>query len=124
MEFYPTIGNHDVFEGNMEDFEKESADWMVTHLATIWHDEQWLSEAEAHQVLKFGYYSKPMKFNPKGKVIALNTNGAYEFNWKLLANRYDPGKMLEWLENELDTLEKDHGFAYIIGHVPPYHFLH
>ena len=51
MEFYPTIGNHDVFEGNMEDFEKESTDWMVTHLAAIWHDEQWLNEAETQQVL-------------------------------------------------------------------------
>ena len=32
--------------------------------------------------------------------------------------------MLEWLEFELKELEKEHGFAYIIGHVPPYHFLH
>jgi sphingomyelin phosphodiesterase acid-like 3 len=77
-----------------------------------------------HQFMKFGYYSKPFKFNHKGKVIALNTNACYDLNWYLVSERYDPGNQLEWLEEQLRMLEEEEGFAYIIGHVPPYHCLH
>ena len=65
-----------------------------------------------------------MKFNQKGKVIVLNTNAAYNLNWRLYVNRYDPGHILQWLENELKELEDTGGFAYIMGHVSPEHFLH
>jgi hypothetical protein len=67
--------------------------------------------------MKFGFYSKGMRHNPKGKVISLNTNAGYLINFRLLTNRFDPGGQLKWLENELQQLEDDDGFAYIIGHI-------
>ena len=35
-----------------------------------------------------------------------------------MAQFYDPGHMLEWLENELDQLEKTGGHAIMLSHVP------
>lgn len=65
-----------------------------------------------------------MPHNPKGKVISLNTNGAYDVNFRLADDAFDPGNMIHWLENELQSLEDIDGFAYIIGHVPPDLFLY
>ena len=89
-----------------------------------WHTQHWLNDEESKIFSKFGYYSKPMKFNPKFRVIVLNTNVAYDFNYRLFVNRYDPGGMLKWLEGELVELEKTGGFAYVVGHIPPTHFLY
>jgi hypothetical protein len=96
----------------------------MQELSKIWKGDQWLNENQVSQVLKFGYYSKPMGHNPKGRVISLNTNAAYDVNYRLVKDAFDPGHMIQWLENELQTLEDNDGFAYIIGHVPPNLFLY
>jgi hypothetical protein len=75
-----------------------------------------LSESELQQFTKYGYYSKPLKFNNKGKIMAINNNACYNWNTWLLKNRNDPGKQLSWLENELSSLERVGGFAIIISH--------
>ena len=75
-------------------------------------------------LVKFGYYSKPIKHNPKGRIISTNTNAAYNVNLELLKNRYDPGGQIDWLEKELQQLEDDDGFAYIIGHIPPADYMY
>ena len=77
-------------------------------MGDFWNDDQWLDTSETEMLVKYGYYSKRFKFNPKGKIISLNTNGAYHLNWRLLVNRYDPGHMLEWFENELREIEAGH----------------
>ena len=47
----------------------------------MWHADNWLNDEETLLFKRFGYYSKPMNFNSKGKVIVLNTNAAYNANW-------------------------------------------
>ena len=84
----------------------------------------WLTSAQTLEMKKFGYYSKPLNFNPKGKVIALNNNGCYEFNFWLVKDRFDPGAQIEWLEKELKDLESAGGFALIIAHIPLIDCLH
>lgn len=90
----------------------------------MWHADHWLNDEEAKVFKRYGYYSKPMDFNPKFKVIVLNTNVAYDFNYRMLVNRYDPGGILKWFEGELVDLEKNGGFAYVVGHIPPMHYLY
>jgi len=67
---------------------------MMKQLSNIWKNDQWLNEQEVAQVLKFGYYSKTMKHNPRGKIISLNTNGAYHVNFRLVTDDFDPGNMI------------------------------
>lgn len=45
-------------------------------------------------------------------------------NWYLLDERQDPGHQLEWLENLLEQIESNEGFAIIIAHIPTYDCLH
>ena len=82
IEFYPAIGSHDLWPSNEFDFGKQYNNRMVGDLKAIWYDQGWLSRAEMHQFMKFGYYSKPLSH--KGRVIVLNTNAANSQNSQLL----------------------------------------
>jgi len=75
---------------------------------------------------QYGYYSKPLKFNSKGKAIIVNTQTSNCLNiWNFGdGTRTDQGGQLKWLETELLELEAIGGFAYIIGHIPAYDYMH
>jgi len=100
LEFLPAVGNHDNFEPNQQEFGHgmENNNPYVNRMHDLWNTEHWLSDEESKIFQKYGYYSKPLRFNPKFKVIVLNTNVAYDFNYRLLVNRYDPGGQLKWFE--------------------------
>lgn len=73
----------------------------------------------------WGYYSLPLVWNNgtqmgkmQTKVIQLNNNICYQFNWESMTVYQDPGNMLEWFANELSELEKVNGTAIILSHVP------
>jgi hypothetical protein len=65
----------------------------INHFKHEWMDENWLTQEEIDQFGRYGYYSKPFKFNKKAKIIAINTNGCNDLNWVFLSdlNRIDPG---------------------------------
>lgn len=121
---YPIVGNHDTWPVNVEDFSEPNSNWPINHFKGSWTDTNWLSEEESVVFGQYGYYSKPFEFNKNGKVIALNMQACNDLNWWLLDNRNDPGKMLEWFENELLQIEKDGGFTHIIAHIPSTSCLH
>ena len=100
--------------------------YTVNHFKDSWGGPNWLSKDELDLFSQYGFYSKPFTFNPKGKVIAINTNAANNFNNFMLSDksRHDPGDQLKWLEGELLQLEEGDGFAYIIGHIPAYNLMH
>lgn len=73
----------------------------------------------------WGYYSAPLTFqngtkigDGKSKLISINTNFCYYWNWQQVVQFSDPGNMLQWLENELAELEKVGGAAIMLSHVP------
>ena len=52
-------------------------------------------------------------------MITVNMQACNDLNWRLLVNRNDPGHQLEWLEQELDKIEKtEGGYAYLLAHIP------
>ena len=124
VQFYPSLGNHDTWPVNVQDFSTPNANYPINHIKGNWTAKNWLSSEQAEIFSKYGYYSKPLPFNPKGKVISLNTQACNDLNWWLFENREDPGHQIEWLENELSQLEADGGFAYIIAHIPVHGCLH
>ena len=63
----------------------------INHFISSWTDSNWLSQDEAEEFSKYGYYSKPMAFLPKGHIIGLNMQACNDLNWWLLDNRNDPG---------------------------------
>lgn len=124
IQVFPSLGNHDTWPVNVQDFSTPYSNWPINHIKGNWTGENWLSKDEIEQFAKFGYYSKPLPSNSKGKVISLNTQACNDLNWWLLDNRQDPGQQIEWLENELSQLEKENGFAYMIAHIPVQSCLH
>lgn len=124
IDFYPSMGNHDTWPVNIQNFDAPNTNFQINKLKTDWTDKNWLSQEEADLFAKWGYYSKPLKSNPKGRVISLNTNVADNLNWWLWKDRSDPGNHIQWLENELKQIEAEGGFTYIIGHIPSRSFLH
>lgn len=106
----------------MQDFTAPNTNYPINHFYEDWA--QWLGE-EATEVFKqYGYCSIPFKLADgtvleNSKVIAINTQASNPENWYLPGFKYDPGNHIAWLEQELAQIEKDGGFAYIIGHAKP-----
>lgn len=76
------------------------------------------------QFTKYGYYDEPLKLSngkvyEKVRVIGLNTQACYYWNYYLISQRNDPGNQLEWLESTLREMQTRGEKAIIIGHVPP-----
>lgn len=77
------------------------------------------------QFLDWGYYSMPLvdkQGKPIGKantkMISLNNNICYQFNWETMTMYSDPGNQLQWFEKELLNIEAKNGTAIMISHVP------
>lgn len=100
---YPSIGNHDTWPVNVQDFSTPNSNYAVNHIAPVWTGKNLLSADEAEVFAKWGYFSKPFPFNPKGKVISLNMQACNDMNWWLLkqSDRATPGEQIEWFESEL-----------------------
>lgn len=94
IDFFPIQGNHDTWPVNVESFAEEYGNYALNKFGGYWDDEKagWLTVEQVDKLKQFGFYSKPMKHNPKGTVIGLNTQACNNLNWDLLADRQDPGK--------------------------------
>jgi sphingomyelin phosphodiesterase len=52
------------------------------------------------------------------RVISINSNICYNYNWYGIVQFQDPGHMLDWLQKQLHDLEKVNGSAIIVTHLP------
>ncbi|KAJ3489807.1 hypothetical protein NLG97_g5917 [Lecanicillium saksenae] len=116
---YGTIGNHEAHPVNI--FEPKSlgnsTQWVYDAIAKKWAP--WIGDAAKQEVLDIGAYSTKYP-NGNLRVISLNTNMYYRFNFALYQQKMaqDPNGQLEWLAKELDKAEKAGENVYIIGHMP------
>jgi sphingomyelin phosphodiesterase len=83
----------------------------------------WLPAAERETFLRNGFYKVQLPQTPNLKIISLNMQFCYLFNfwryyWYLLA---DPAGMMQWLIGELQQSEEAGEKVFVIGHVPPGH---
>ncbi|XP_069958406.1 sphingomyelin phosphodiesterase [Cherax quadricarinatus] len=121
---YAAIGNHESFPRDSfpppevpEVWEKFGIQWLYDTIADQWEK---LVKGPAPSSIRFGgYYS--VLIRPGLRLISINTNYCYRFNWWLLYKSVDPGLVLRWLVSELHDAEKRGELVHIIGHVPPYY---
>uniref|UniRef100_A0A6P7FLT4 Sphingomyelin phosphodiesterase 1-like n=1 Tax=Diabrotica virgifera virgifera TaxID=50390 RepID=A0A6P7FLT4_DIAVI len=117
---YPIIGNHESTPLNLYAPDKEeivakglSTNWLYDLMAKLWSP--WLPESALKTVRRQGYYAYSV--NDKLKIIGLNNNVCYNFNWWLLLETEYLNEQLQFLIQELEESEQKGQFVHILGHV-------
>lgn len=124
---FPIHGNHEFDPMNTQDF-KLPYNPVIDIVGDTWS--HWLTPEVKSEYLENTYFSYNSTTHPKTtdnfkrkmrdtRIIALNTQNCYFFNFYLIGEFNDPGQEFEWLENLLRQMEKDGEVGIIIGHVPP-----
>ncbi|XP_065297564.1 sphingomyelin phosphodiesterase-like isoform X4 [Dermacentor albipictus] len=114
----PAIGNHEAVPINsfpVNNGANFSTQWLYDTFSEHWMD--FLPQTAKNSIRQGAFYSVEVS---KGfRVISLNTNLCYLFNWWLVYNSTDPSGQLQWLSRELQRAEASGEKVYIIGHVAP-----
>ncbi|CAG8558563.1 7134_t:CDS:2 [Acaulospora morrowiae] len=118
--FFPIIGNHESAPVNSfptSSIGISSASWLYDILAKQWNG--WLSPNTQRSVEQKGFYSARL---PKDnlRIIGLNTNFWYKFNWWMLMRpkeEWDPEWMLKWMVEQLHEAETLGEKVWILGHM-------
>ncbi|CAG4993116.1 unnamed protein product [Parnassius apollo] len=116
----PTIGNHESQPTNQfapptVTAPKLNTTWLYEALLNKW-DYYLTNEAKATFRVR-GDFSRLVK--PGLRVISLNTNMAYKYNWWLVYDPLEPKRHLDWLVQELYKAELAGEKVHILTHIPP-----
>lgn len=111
---FPIIGNHEPFPVNVYDYRDGNNQDLINGLADIWQD--WLG-ADSIATFKInGFYSHFIQ-EKNLKIIGLHTQACNNQNFYLFADPTDPGNMLEWFRNELQSAEDLNQTVFVLGHI-------
>ncbi|XP_076032765.1 sphingomyelin phosphodiesterase-like [Oratosquilla oratoria] len=119
---YGAVGNHESFPRDSfpppevpEVWNRFGVQWLYDAVSTQWSH---MMRQPAPASSRFGgYYSVLVR--PGFRIISINTNYCYRFNWWLLYKSVDPGLVLRWLVEELQAAEERGELVHLIGHIPP-----
>lgn len=118
---FPAIGNHESHPVNAfpQPYIEGEFDisWLYDEIVTLW--QTWLPEEVAASIAYSGFYSTLIK--PGLRILSINSNYCYGFNWWLLYDDVDPASELEWMGSELQAAEDAGEKVYLISHHPPGH---
>ncbi|XP_004925235.2 sphingomyelin phosphodiesterase 1 [Bombyx mori] len=120
VQVIPVLGNHESQPTNQFAPSRVIGD----HLNTTWLYEglvdKWgfyLTEDSKRTLLERGEFSQLVR--PGLRVIVLNNNVAYRYNWWLVYDPLDAKKHLDWLVEELYKAEIAGEKVHILAHIPP-----
>ncbi|XP_043471211.1 sphingomyelin phosphodiesterase 1-like [Leptopilina heterotoma] len=119
---FPILGNHEPNPVNVfapHDIEEEelSTVWLYKLLADLWINYGWLPESTRATILRGGFYTVSPR---KGfRIIVMNNNVCYTYNWWILYQPKDQDGQLKWLMETLHQAENDNEFVHILAHIPP-----
>ncbi|XP_011690160.1 PREDICTED: sphingomyelin phosphodiesterase-like [Wasmannia auropunctata] len=124
VKVYPILGNHEPhplnqFAPKTITNDEISTQWLYKMMSDLWINYGWLPESTRSTILQGGFYTVSPK---KGfRIIALNNNVCYNYNWWLWYHSQDPDGQLQWLADTLLQAEKDGEYVHILAHIPPDH---
>ncbi|XP_049533199.1 sphingomyelin phosphodiesterase-like [Anopheles darlingi] len=116
---YNILGNHEAHPTNVYELGEISrpdfsTNWLYHLSADLWS--AWLPRATEQTIRLGGYYTALVR--PGFRVIALNNNDCYTFNWWIL---YQPDALrnqLQWLHDVLLQAERAGEKVHILSHLP------
>lgn len=91
-----------------------SVKWLYDHVAELWSD--MLSPDALETVKSGGYYTTSVR--PGLRIIALNNNVCFTFNWWILFEVKSIRKQFQWLHDTLLIAEKTDERVHILSHIP------
>ncbi|KAF2893416.1 hypothetical protein ILUMI_12760 [Ignelater luminosus] len=116
---YPVLGNHEphpinLFSPKGVDHPQLTSQWVFDLSARLW--KAWLPIETHKSILHGGFYTTLIK--PGIRIIGLNSNFCYIFNWWLFLDDFDLYGQLEWLVKVLLEAEENNEVVHIISHIP------
>ncbi|XP_049773535.1 sphingomyelin phosphodiesterase-like isoform X2 [Schistocerca cancellata] len=116
---FPAFGNHEAHPFNQyapDDVTDDtvSSKWLYETMANLW--QTWLPADIVPTVMKGGYYTTLVR--PGLRIISLNNNVCYKYNWWIHYKPADPSEQLKWLAETLLAAEAAGEKVHILGHVP------
>uniref|UniRef100_A0A336MKI9 CSON003052 protein n=1 Tax=Culicoides sonorensis TaxID=179676 RepID=A0A336MKI9_CULSO len=117
---YPILGNHEthpvnVFAPKNISEEELSSRWLYDFISVAWSP--WLPSNALTTVKEGGYYSTLIR--PKLRVIALNNNDCYVYNWWTFYSTESQTSQLQWLHDTLLAAENRNESVHILTHIYP-----
>lgn len=92
---------------------KLSTKWLYQHVSTVWNK---TLPVDTMDTIKYGgFYTTIVK--DKLRVIALNTNVCYIFNWWTFYDSSIMKTQLQWLHDTLQEAEKNDEKVHILSHM-------
>lgn len=91
-----------------------SIQWLYDHVAELWSDK--LSPEVLSSVKSGGFYTTFVR--PGLRLIALNNNVCFTFNWWLLFEVKSIQKQFQWLHDTLLSAENAGDKVHILSHIP------
>uniref|UniRef100_A0A182Q737 Sphingomyelin phosphodiesterase n=1 Tax=Anopheles farauti TaxID=69004 RepID=A0A182Q737_9DIPT len=116
---YNILGNHEAHPTNVYELGEISrpdfsTNWLYHLSADLWS--HWLPRATQQTIRLGGYYTALVR--PGFRIVALNNNDCYTFNWWIL---YQPDALkgqLQWLHDVLLLAERSGEKVHILAHLP------
>lgn len=119
VQIFPVIGNHEGYPVNVfapgSVPPQYSTQWLYTFMANQWS--RWLPESALATVRQGGYYTIAVR--PGLRIIAMNNNDCYTFNWWLIYKPSYPSTQLQWVHDTLLASEQIGEKVHILYHHSP-----
>ncbi|XP_055586266.1 sphingomyelin phosphodiesterase 1-like [Uranotaenia lowii] len=122
------VGNHDTDVFGMFSPERwnlksvgqsEVYKFLKKWIEKLWNNGKSEEKIQWPKIAAEGYYS--VLLNDQLRVVVLNSNVAYFYNWWLLVEHFYDDQ-LQWLQDVLRDAEMEHEKVHILSHIPPNHF--
>lgn len=84
--------------------------------ASTWQNHGWINAAAANTVRQGGYYT--MLVRPGFRLVVLNNNDCYIYNWWLMYSRTEVAGALQWFHNTLLNAEQNNEMVHVLAHIP------
>lgn len=92
-----------------------SSAWLYDDADVQWS--KWLPAEVSSTIRRGGYYTTLAR--PGLRIVSMNMNYCYTFNWWTLYKSQDPASSLLWLRGILEEAEKAGEKVHILSHIPP-----
>ncbi|CRK90511.1 CLUMA_CG004132, isoform A [Clunio marinus] len=93
-----------------------SPSWLYNYAADTWARHGWISGNAINTVRAGGYYTALVR--PGWRVIGMNNNDCYIYNWWVMYSRAEAQSNLLWLHNTLLAAEAAGERVHILKHLP------